>query len=280
MNELPSQNLSSSTRFPFGENWRSFVTTVTDEAILQAEQGLCRLLPESAIVGKSFLDIGCGSGLSMLAALRLGAASVKGIDYDAGSVDATRTLLNMHAPGGRWSATRKSVFDLTPDDGRYDIVYSWGVLHHTGAVWRAIEDAARMVAPSGTFIIALYRKTPLCPMWTREKRFYADASTFVQSVIRGLYVGFYRAALLAQFRNPVAYEKNYHIIRGMDWKHDVHDWLGGYPYESVGSNAVKNKLNRLGFDIERVFEHKAAAAGLFGTHCDEFVAVRRPFATA
>jgi len=280
MRGLSSQNSPPPTRFLFGENWRSFLATVTDEAILQAEQGLLRLLPESAIVGKSFLDIGCGSGLSMLAALRLGAASVKGIDYDAESVDATRTLLNMHAPSGRWSATLKSVFDLTPDDGRYDIVYSWGVLHHTGAVWRAIEDAARMVAPSGTFAIALYRKTPLCSVWAREKRFYAHASTSTQSVIRCLYVSFYRAALLARCRNPVAYERNYRTTRGMDWKHDVHDWLGGYPYESVDSNAVRVELNRLGFDIERVFEHKPAAAGLFGTHCDEFVAVRRYFATA
>ncbi len=65
----------------------------------------------------------------------------------------------------------------------------------------------------------------------------------------------------------------------MDWKHDVHDWLGGYPYKSVNSGAVKVELNRLGFDIRRVFEHRAAAAGLFGTHCDEFVAVRRLGAT-
>ncbi len=142
------QSSSPSARFRFGENWRSFVATITEESVLEAERGLLRLLPESAIRGRSFLDVGCGSGLSMLAALRLGAASVRGVDYDADSVEATRALLSVHAPAGAWSAIRKSVFDLTPDDdGRYDTVYSWGVLHHTGAVWRAIEDASKVVAP-------------------------------------------------------------------------------------------------------------------------------------
>jgi 2-polyprenyl-6-hydroxyphenyl methylase/3-demethylubiquinone-9 3-methyltransferase len=268
--------MSPSSRFRFGENWRSFLATVTEESVLEAERGLVRLLPESAIRGKTFLDIGCGSGLSMLAALRLGAAWVRGVDYDADSVEAARTLLTAHAPDGAWTAERKSVFDLTPDEDRaYDTVYSWGVLHHTGAVWRAMECASRMVVPGGYFAIALYRKTPLCALWTREKRLYADASAPVQSLIRELYIAAYRAALLAQFRNPSAYEKNYRLMRGMDWKHDVHDWLGGYPYESVDSVAVKADLKRLGFDIERVFEHPAAAVGVFGTHCDEFVAVRR-----
>ena len=38
----------------------------------------------------------------------------------------------------------------------FDIVYSWGVLHHTGDVWHAIENAASRVKPGGIFYIALY----------------------------------------------------------------------------------------------------------------------------
>ena len=61
----------------------------------------------------------------------------------------------------------------------------------------------------------------------------------------------------------------------MDWRHDVHDWLGGYPYESVEPREVAGRLQDLGFDVIRTNEQPAALGGLFGSHCDEFVAARR-----
>jgi predicted RNA methylase len=269
------QEFKRSVRFQFGENWRSFVKTVSQASILEAERALARLLPVEAIRGRTFLDIGCGSGLSMLAALRLGAESVNGIDFDASSVEAARALLKAYAPEGRWVVSERSVFALSPDtDGVFDNVYSWGVLHHTGDVWRALECASAMVAPHGNFAVALYRKTMFCSLWAHEKRFYTSASAPMQATIRWLYVTAYRIALLAQCRWPSSYERDYRSARGMEWNHDVHDWLGGYPYESVLADDVKSAMHRLGFDVERVFEHPVAAAGLFGTHCDEFVAVR------
>ena len=187
---------------------------MTEESILEAAQGLLRLLPQGAVRGRTFLDIGCGSRLSTLAALQLGAASVKGINYGAESVHAARTLLTDHTPSDAWSAVRKSVFDLNPDDdGSYETVYSWGVIHHTAAVWRTIECASRMASPDGHFVIAPYRKTPLCTMWKPEKRLYANASAPVQSLTCGLRKGVYRAALLSRFRNPSVRDKNYRSAR-------------------------------------------------------------------
>ena len=61
----------------------------------------------------------------------------------------------------------------------------------------------------------------------------------------------------------------------MDWHHDVHDWLGGYPYESTDPASVLAYLKALGFAPRQVFEHPAAAFGLFGSHCDEYVATRK-----
>jgi SAM-dependent methyltransferase len=262
-------------RFAFGENWQSFLKTVTAASIAEAERGLLRLLPAELIKGRRFLDIGCGSGLSMLAAARLGAGAVHGIDVDAHSVAAARRLLSENLTGG-WSVERKDVFDLSPErDGRYDIVYSWGVLHHTGDMWRAIERAAAMVAPGGWLVVALYRRTPLCRLWSFEKRFYARAPAPVQSALRRAFAGIYVAALMASGRNPRRYIAQYKTARGMDWRHDLHDWLGGYPYESAAPPEVTARLERLGFTLERVFEHAAASFGLFGSHCDEFVARRR-----
>src|SRR5579863_5255532 len=204
-------------RFRFGENWQSFVATVTPEAIAEAERGLSRLFPGGEIRGSRFLDIGCGSGLSALAARRLGAAQVDAIDIDAQSVGAATELLTKSQPSGGWSVRCESVFDLDRERyGSYDIVYSWGVLHHTGAMWRALDHAAAMVAPGGLLAVALYRQTPLCPVWRLEKRFYARARPTTQAAIRALYQSAYRAGLVATGRSPARYIAEYISARGMD----------------------------------------------------------------
>jgi len=267
--------MRAAARFRFGENWQSFVSTVDQDKILAAEEGLLRLLPRETIVGRSFLDIGCGSGLSALAACRLGARVVEAIDVDAQSVAAAEALLQKFAARGAWNVRQGSVFDLAPERlGTYDIVYSWGVLHHTGDLWQAMARAADMTAPRGRLAVALYRRTPLCGFWRFEKRLYAGAGPTSQRAARALYKTVFAAGLLATGRSLRRYAAEYRSARGMDWHHDVHDWLGGYPYESTDPAAVEAFLRGRGFALERVIEHKAVAGGLFGSHCDEYVAVR------
>jgi 2-polyprenyl-6-hydroxyphenyl methylase/3-demethylubiquinone-9 3-methyltransferase len=263
-----------SDHFRFGENWQSFAREVDADRIAQAERGLAKLIAPLDLAGKSFLDVGCGSGLSMLAALRLGAASVHGVDLDPASVEAARGLLTHNAPGRSWSVEVRSVFDLDPAAKRYDIVYSWGVLHHTGAMWRAVDCAASMVAPGGVFVLALYHRTPFCGLWRVEKRIYAHGPRWLQSAIRGVYKAAYVTALTLRGRSARRYIADYSRNRGMKWHHDVHDWLGGYPYESVLPAEVSNHLMPRGFAMERVFENCAGTVGLFGTGCDEFLARR------
>ena len=263
------------SHFEFGKNWQSFATTITAESLIEAKAGLAKLFPGDELTGASFFDIGCGSGLSMLAAKELGAASVHGVDIDPHSVRASQTVLTAHRPEGGWGCEVKSVFDLAPEtDGRHDIVHSWGVLHHTGDMWPAIEKAAALVKPGGLFALALYRKTPLCEFWTWEKRLYTNAPAPVGMALRLGYMALYVAGLIATGRNPFAYIRSYRSNRGMDWRHDVHDWLGGYPYQSTTPQEVAAFLDRLGFAMVRSFEKPAAVKGLFGTHCDEFVAIR------
>ena len=148
--------------------------------------------------GKTFLDIGCGSGLNALAALSLGAASVTAVDIDENSVSTTQALLAARAPNPNWSAKLASVFDMTPDTfGTFDVVYSWGVLHHTGSMWKAIDCAARLVSPGGLYAIAIYTKTPLCGFWQYEKAFYSKSPKLssgsltvrIHGRIGGIYAG-------------------------------------------------------------------------------------------
>lgn len=255
-------------RFEFGRNWQSFLATVNEASIAQAEIGLRKLFPGNELAEASFLDIGCGSGLSMLAAKRLGARDVQGIDLDPQSVAAAEQLLTDQA-----RVLQRNIFDASPRElGTFDIVHSWGVLHHTGEMWRALERACSFVRPGGLLAIALYRKTPLCRLWAIEKRIYTTAPRPMQSMIRGAYKSAFLAGLLSQGRNPKSYIREYRSARGMSWHHDVQDWLGGYPYESASPQEVELQLARNRFKLVRTFATPARAGGLFGSHCDEFVA--------
>ena len=263
------------SHFAFGENWREFSSLITEERANDAVRSLARLFPEESLAGHSMLDIGCGSGLSMLSALRLGVRRVDGIDLDPASVETADRLLSGQYPSEVWSVKECSVFELeSASPAAYDIVYSWGVLHHTGSMWRAIKISCSMVRPDGRLCIALYRRTPICGLWSVEKRLYSRAPTWAQKAMRVIYKGIFFGGLLATGRSPSRYLANYKTARGMDWHHDVHDWLGGYPYESVTPEQVGKFLKQNGFVIERSFEHSPVAFGLFGSHCDEFVARR------
>src|SRR5690349_21262868 len=88
--------VSSEIRFGFGENWRDFVANSVSPARVEAAvAGLRRICRSADLTGKVFLDIGCGSGLSSLAACVLGARRVVAFDFDENSVAASTALRAM-----------------------------------------------------------------------------------------------------------------------------------------------------------------------------------------
>jgi 2-polyprenyl-6-hydroxyphenyl methylase/3-demethylubiquinone-9 3-methyltransferase len=129
---------------------------------------LLKLLDRGEIAGASLLDIGCGSGLHALAALRLGASKVLAVDVDPDSVATATSVLAHRAAEQAWTVRQQSILRTEPDMGLFDIVYSWGVLHHTGDLARALRNVTALVAPGGLFVCALYRRTLLDPFWIRE----------------------------------------------------------------------------------------------------------------
>lgn len=262
------------THFEFGKNWSSYSELIGQPQIDEAKKGLLKLLAADELRGKSFLDIGCGSGLHALAAAQLGVSRIQAFDIDTDSVATTKAVLTRHAVSVPWKAEQVSVFDLDPKrHGRFDIVYSWGVLHHTGDMNVAIEKAAGLVAPGGHLAIALYRRTRADGFWVREKRWYASASPGQQKAARGVYRAFMRLMYRLRGNDFSAYVTNYKSSRGMDFEHDVHDWLGGYPYESILESELGPMLEGLGFAPVRVFAGEITR-GLLGSSCDEYVYLR------
>ncbi len=262
--------------FAFGKNWAAYAAKISPQAIKEAEAGLLRLLDSLSLEGKRFLDLGCGSGLHSLAALRLGAKDVLAVDIDPDSVATTHAVLQGHAPGKNWQAVERSVFDLSREEwGAFDVVYSWGVLHHTGDMRRALRCAAALVTPGGRFVFALYRRIWMDPFWRWEKRWYAQASPKAQRRARAVYISLFRLRLRVTGRSFSHYVEGYHANRGMDFYHDVHDWMGGWPYESISAFEVDQVLRELGFALERSLVRSGRLfgrhLGFFGSGCDEYV---------
>ena len=155
--------------------------------------------------------------------------------------------------------------------GKFDLVYSWGVLHHTGNLYGAIRSAASLVAEEGHFALALYRKTLLCGFWKVEKRVYSILPTIIQRFIEVIYISFFSLGLLFFQKTSIFnYIKNYSSKRGMNFFADVRDWLGGYPYESISPDDLRILMSSLGFTQVYSLEGHSKI-GVFESGCDEFL---------
>jgi SAM-dependent methyltransferase len=257
-------------RFAFGENWLRYLRVVDERRIEDAVASLTAALEVTGLAGRTFLDIGCGSGLFSLAAQRLG-ARVHSFDHDPESVAACRELRRRFAPESDWTIERGSILDDAHMRrlGSFDVVYSWGVLHHTGEMWRAIGAAAALVAPRGTLYMSIYNDQGLpSRLWWRVKRHYVRSGPMTRRMLvlaGGVYFGTRRVAgRLAGEAGGGSPEARIRR-RGMSARHDLVDWIGGFPFEVAAPEEVFGFLRGRGFDLR----HLRTCKGRLG--CNEYV---------
>lgn len=275
-----ASEIEAGERFPFGENWRRFLAVVDEQTIESATAALADMLETTDLSGRRFLDIGCGSGLSSLAAHRLG-AEVVSFDFDPASVACTEELRRRFGGDTAWTVLAGSVLD---DDflsglGQFGIVYSWGVLHHTGRMWDACAAAARSVESDGQLFIALYNdQGAISRAWTAVKRRYNQAGPSGRRALElgsAAYLGsrtavarLGRKVLRPTSEAPAAAEAAFDE-RGMRATYDLRDWVGGYPFEVASPGEVFEFHHALGFDLQRM------RTVVNGHGCNEFVFRRR-----
>jgi 2-polyprenyl-6-hydroxyphenyl methylase/3-demethylubiquinone-9 3-methyltransferase len=252
---------TAAERFEFGENWRQFLSTLGDEQIAEAQRSLAEMLGDRDLVGLTFLDVGSGSGLSSLAARRMG-ARVHSFDDDPKSVACTQALkARFLANDPNWTIERGSVLDVEylKSVGKFDIVYAWGVLHHTGALWQAMLNVASCVTDDGRLFIAIYNwQRYWTGLNTAIKRLYNRAPGAIRRLMEWGFIGL-RAAKgfiqdLFRLRDPRARYREYKRHRGMSWWYDSIDWLGGYPYEAATPHQVSDFYQARGFELEELVE--------------------------
>lgn len=134
--------------------------------------------------------------------------------------------------------------------GTFDIVLSWGVLHHTGDLWTAVQNAASVVGPGGLLWIALYRKGRKSAASLRLKRRYNRTPNILKPAFRAAYLAPKVAKMV--LTRDLSRIRRYHEERGMSYWRDVEDWLGGLPYEVASPDEVHAAVRPLGFVLERM----------------------------
>lgn len=264
-------------RFGFGKNWEHFLNTLDDQRIEEAKKSLGDWLGEDDLSGKTFLDMGSGSGLFSLAARMMG-ATVKSFDYDRDSVDCTRTLKDRYFKNdAEWEVEQGDALDAgyLSKYGKVDIVYSWGVLHHTGNMYKALENAGNLVSGGGKLFIAIYNdQGVISKIWTVEKRVYNSVVTPAKMVIAGVF--FIVLWTLRFFKDLLRFKPlkswfDYKKKRGMSPWHDAVDWCGGYPFEVAMPEEILDFYKKRGFELIKM---KTCGGG---NGCNQFVFVKKEY---
>jgi len=253
-----SEEVLQGERFQFGANWEAFLQTLNNERILEAEDSLKNMLNVVDLAGKKFLDIGSGSGLFSLAAKRLG-ADVYSFDYDPKSVGCTKELKKRYFPDDEnWVIEEGSALDETylQSLGKFDVVYSWGVLHHTGNMNTALNNAMIPVTGRGLLFIAIYNDQGFASnVWSKVKKIYCS-NWLGRLLISGIYIPWFAlqgmAVGIIKYKNPLGQFSYYKEKRGMSIYHDWIDWLGGYPFEVAKPEDIFELYRSHGFSLEKL----------------------------
>ena len=277
MNLQHATEVETGSRFAFGKNWMMFLDNLDEQRIHLAEQSICSMLNVKNLKDKHFLDVGSGSGLFSLAAKNLGAI-VHSFDYDPQSVACTEELKHRYYPNDSdWQIEYGSVLDIDYLNvlGQWDVVYSWGVLHHTGDLWQALENVKNLVSKDGSLFLAIYNdQGRASKLWLKVKKLYNKFPSVLRGVV--LYPAIVRLwgptmirELLTgkPFETWINYSKT--SLRGMSPWHDLVDWVGGLPFEVAKPEQIFRIYQDSGYQLEEI---KTCAGG---HGCNEFV-FRKP----
>jgi SAM-dependent methyltransferase len=201
--------------------------------------------------GRAALDAGCGGGRWTLGLLRLG-CRVLAVDASPHAVQGTLRRMERLAPQaiaeGRLEAAEADLLRPAAPwaDRRFDLVFSFGVLHHTGDTRRALRNVAARVAPSGVLFLYLYGRSS-APLAAR---------TLVNSV---------RMAL-----SPLSFSAKRAVLARLLPRRDPHqafDLLSPLINETLEDTTVEAWLREEGLvDVARTLPHtdlfvRAARAG-------------------
>lgn len=256
----------SKITFSFGKNWQDLLKVIDEDSLLLSRKDIERWFSGRIdLRGKDIIDVGSGSGMHSLVFHSMSPAKLFSFDHDHNSVAATKSLWEKAGSPSDWTIQHGSILNKNylRGLGTYDLVYSWGVLHHTGSMWEGIRNASEMVKPGGYFLISIYQgvKTYEFDLALKEK--YNGSSAFGKKRLEWTeYILPLMKQRMKRRRNPFGWNEK--KARGMDVYHDIVDWLGGLPYEVASDEQIVNFLLPIGFTL--IEKDMSEACGTYLMH--------------
>ena len=266
-----SNEVKKGNRFEFGKNWEKYLDNFDSNRLSNAQDSLKEMLSVKDLVGKKFLDVGCGSSIFSLAAKNLG-AEVVSMDFDPNSIACAHSLKNeFYKDDNSWKIIEGSAIDkdFMISLGSFDVVYSWGVLHHTNQMWNALDYIDFNVADDGQLFISLYNdQGRLSKVWKLIKKSYVKTPKFLRFlIVFPCLIVLWGPATIRDFLifKPFATWRNYNKHRGMDAYRDLLDWVGGYPFEVASPDKIFNFYKNKNYNLQNLIT-------ISGGHgCNEYV---------
>lgn len=246
--------MNSQITFSFGQNWKNYASHMDDSAINLAREDIEEWLGKYLITNQRVLDIGSGSGIHSYIFSQKGAKELISFDYDPYSVETTKNFWVKAGKPKTWQIMQGSVLDqdFLNQLGKFNIVYAWGVLHHTGQIWKAIENALSLVETKGYFFVSIYTKGPLYPTHLALKQKYNQASNWGKKYLEFKEIFGHMKQRLKKRKNPFGWNQTKE--RGMSVYYDIIDWLGGLPYEVASPTEMTEFCQKFGFEVKKMKE--------------------------
>ncbi len=262
------QEIDKDWKFSFGSNWLDFLRKNHDQmrldtSIKEATKDILHWLSHKQIEGKHIIDIGCGSGLNALCFSRLNPKEIVAFDVDEKCIEATEWLMSKHDHPNNITLKQGSILDnkFVRSLGKFDIVYSWGVLHHTGQMWQAIEAANSMVKKRGLLWMALYAKSNQYPKDLARKQAFVDADETVKQHMIQEEIDSRKRHCERKGIDPEQWNRI--RARGMDVYHDIIDWLAGLPYEVASVDEIRQFSEQNDLKLRSYKEKRAGANSIY-----------------
>jgi 2-polyprenyl-3-methyl-5-hydroxy-6-metoxy-1,4-benzoquinol methylase len=145
-------DLEPATRAWFDEIDRRFVDA--SRPYLTDLRPFDRIMPDD-LHGRRVLEIGCGMGLHSLELARRG-AEVHAVDLTETAVEATRARMKEFEVEA--DVRQADAESLPYDDRTFDLVWSWGVIHHSARTARVVREIARVTKPGGQTRVMVYNR--------------------------------------------------------------------------------------------------------------------------
>lgn len=256
--------------FSFGKNWEKYLKKINNKKIEYAKKSLQHFLNLENLNEKTFIDFGSGSGLFSLSAILLGAKKVISIDIDKNSVKCALFLRQKYnIPSNKWEIKEGSILDqkFVNKLPKSDIIYSWGVLHHTGNMKQALNNISKLVNKKGLLYIAIYndyKGFPNSKTWKKIKRIYNSSPRIIKEIFKISYSLVLITYKIIKLQNPVTLITKYNRKRGMSFYRDIEDWLGGYPYEYASRKDIIDFYKKKKFELKNIKKAKRE-------ECNEFL---------